>query len=67
MDARALFPKNSLADLYDPLTMPPELLKAQRELDKAATKIFDYAKDMPESAIVTAPMGRYQSLIEGES
>jgi hypothetical protein len=29
------FPNSSLADLYDPLTMPPELVKAHNELDKA--------------------------------
>ena len=31
----AQFPESSLADLYDPLTMPPVLLKAHQELDKA--------------------------------
>ena len=35
MDARAEFPNSSLADLYDPLTMPPALVKAHNELDKA--------------------------------
>jgi hypothetical protein len=34
LDIRALFPNNSLADLYDPLAMPPELVKAHNELDK---------------------------------
>jgi type II restriction/modification system DNA methylase subunit YeeA len=35
LDARAQFPNSSLADLYDPLTMPPALTKAHNELDKA--------------------------------
>jgi hypothetical protein len=35
LDARLEFPKSSLADLYDPLTMPPALVKAHNELDKA--------------------------------
>ncbi|SMD34013.1 Type II restriction/modification system, DNA methylase subunit YeeA [Reichenbachiella faecimaris] len=35
LDARASFPKSSLADLYDPLTMPPVLVKAHQALDKA--------------------------------
>ncbi|MCC6182627.1 MAG: class I SAM-dependent DNA methyltransferase [Bacteroidia bacterium] len=35
LDARAEFPKSSLADLYAPLTMPPALIKAHNELDKA--------------------------------
>lgn len=35
LDVRAEFPDSSLADLYDPLTMPPKLVKAHNELDKA--------------------------------
>ncbi|MCX6268236.1 MAG: class I SAM-dependent DNA methyltransferase, partial [Bacteroidetes bacterium] len=35
LDTRAQFPNSSLADLYDPLTMPPDLVKAHQELDKA--------------------------------
>ncbi|MGA1621507.1 MAG: type IIL restriction-modification enzyme MmeI, partial [Synechocystis sp.] len=35
LDARAKYPDSSLADLYDPLTMPPDLLKAHQKLDKA--------------------------------
>ncbi|MFZ1320377.1 MAG: DNA methyltransferase [Ignavibacteria bacterium] len=35
LDARLQFPDSSLADLYDPLTMPPVLIKAHNELDKA--------------------------------
>jgi hypothetical protein len=35
LDARAMFPNASLADLYDPNTMPPALVKAHQALDKA--------------------------------
>lgn len=35
LDERTEFPESSLADLYDPLTMPPALVKAHNELDKA--------------------------------
>ena len=35
LDIRNDFPESSLADLYDPLTMPPALVKAHNELDKA--------------------------------
>lgn len=35
LDARANYPTSSLADLYDPLTMPPDLVKAHNALDKA--------------------------------
>lgn len=34
LDARASFPNSSLADLYDPNTMPPALVKAHQQLDK---------------------------------
>jgi hypothetical protein len=40
LDARAQFPDSSLADLYDPLTMPPVLLKAHRALDKAVDAAY---------------------------
>lgn len=35
LDVRKEFPDSSLADLYDPLTMPPKLVKAHQALDKA--------------------------------
>jgi hypothetical protein len=40
LDARAKFPDSSLADLYDPLTMPPVLLKAHQALDKAVDAVY---------------------------
>lgn len=40
LDARELFPDASLADLYDPLTMPPELLKAHKALDRAVDRAY---------------------------
>lgn len=40
LDARAQFSGNTLADLYDPLTMPPALLKAHQALDKAVDAAF---------------------------
>jgi hypothetical protein len=35
LDTRGKYPDSSLADLYDPLTMPPDLIKAHQKLDKA--------------------------------
>ncbi|AMA09746.1 class I SAM-dependent DNA methyltransferase [Picosynechococcus sp. PCC 73109] len=35
LDTRDKYPDSSLADLYDPLTMPPDLMKAHQKLDKA--------------------------------
>ena len=40
LDARALYPESSLADLYDPVTMPPELVAAHRKLDAAVEKAY---------------------------
>lgn len=40
LEARAQFPGSSLADLYDPLTMPPVLVKAHAELDRAVDRCY---------------------------
>ena len=40
LDARLLFPESSLADLYDPNTMPPVLVKAHQQLDKAVDNCY---------------------------
>ena len=43
LDFRAQFPGSSLADLYDPLTMPPALLKAHQRLAAAVDKAYQLA------------------------
>ena len=40
LDARAHFPSATLADLYDPNTMPPELVKAHAALDRAVDRCY---------------------------
>ena len=40
LDARAAFPDSTLADLYDPLTMPPALVKAHAALDRAVDAAY---------------------------
>ena len=40
LDARAAFPGSALADLYDPLAMPPLLLKAHQKLDAAVDAAY---------------------------
>jgi hypothetical protein len=40
LDARAKYPTSTLADLYDPLTMPGLLLKAHQELDRAVDRCY---------------------------
>ncbi|MDR3321301.1 MAG: hypothetical protein LBS93_02545 [Synergistaceae bacterium] len=68
LDARELFPDNSLADLYNPLTMPPELLKAHKVLDRLVMRAYSFSvKDSTEASIVAALMKRYQVLLGGRS
>jgi hypothetical protein len=45
LDARLLFPNSSLAAIYDPLTMPKELLKAHQKLDKAVEAAYGRSFD----------------------
>jgi hypothetical protein len=63
LSARALFPDSSLADLYDPRTMPPALLKAHHALDRAVMKLYGFKKDATEASIVAALMERYRALV----
>ena len=65
LDARALFPESSLADLYDPLTMPPELLKAHQKLDRAVMKLYGFKANMAEAEVVAKLFERYQRLVAG--
>lgn len=44
LDARALYPDSSLADLYDELTMPVELRRAHQANDKAVMEVYDMTK-----------------------
>lgn len=68
LDARALYPNNSLAELYDELTMPKELRKAHQENDKAVMEAygFDWRK-MTESDCVAELMKMYEKLINNET
>ena len=63
LDARALYPDCSLADLYDEVTMPPELRKAHQQNDKAVMQAYSfYVKTMTESTCVAELMKMYQEL-----
>ena len=65
LDARALYPDASLADLYDETTMPPELRKAHQQNDKAVMQAYGFSvKDMTESKCVAELMRMYQKLVE---
>ena len=65
LDARALYPDSSLADLYDEVTMPPELRKAHQENDKAVMRAYGFdIKTTTETSCVAELMRRYQELVE---
>lgn len=60
LDARALYPDCSLADLYDELTMPPELRKAHQENDKAVMEAYGFR-------IKDEQTGKFRWLTESET
>ena len=67
LDARALYPDASLADLYDELTMPPELRKAHQANDRAVMAAYGFpVKNFTESDCVAALMKMYQELTAKE-
>jgi len=64
LDARALYPDSSFADLYDDLTMPYELQKAHRANDAAVLEAYGFPKDATESDIVARLFKMYQELTD---
>ena len=63
LDARALYPDCSLADLYDEVTMPPELRKAHQQNDRAVMEAYGMSvRDTTEASCVAELMRRYQEL-----
>ncbi len=63
LDARAKFPSATLADLYDPLTMPPELVKAHQRLDRAVDAAYGVTGFKSEAERVAFLFERYQELV----
>lgn len=65
LDVRAKYLDSSLADLYNELTMPPELRKAHQENDKAVMEAYGFDwRHMSESDCVAELMKMYQKLVE---
>ena len=62
LDARAEFPTSTLADLYDPVAMPPALVKAHDELDKAVEKCYRKEKFTSDRERVEFLFARYEQL-----
>lgn len=68
LDARALYPDSSLADLYDELTMPVELRKAHQANDVAVMEAYRFNwKTMTESECVAELMKMYQELTKNNN
>jgi hypothetical protein len=64
LDARALYPDSSLADLYDELTMPVELRKAHQDNDRAVMQAYGFdVKTMTESQCVAELFKMYKSIV----
>lgn len=66
LDARAQFPDASLADLYDPLSMPPALVKAHQKLDAAVDVAYgkkDFKSDAERVAFLFELYRKYTSLL----
>ena len=65
LDARALYPDSSLADLYDELTMPPELRTAHQNNDRAVMAAYGFpVKGFTESDCVAELMKLYLELTQ---
>jgi hypothetical protein len=62
--AREEAPNSSLADLYDPITMPPVLLKAHQKLDKVVEKSYGKTFDT-DSELIAHLFYLYQNITEG--
>ncbi|MCQ2325154.1 MAG: N-6 DNA methylase, partial [Paludibacteraceae bacterium] len=62
LDARALYPDCSLAELYGEVSMPPELVKAHQENDKAVMAAYGFSTKMTESECVARLLEMYQEL-----
>lgn len=65
LDARALYPDSSLAEMYDELLMPRELRKAHQENDRAVMQAYGFPiKNTTESSCVAALMKLYQEMTQ---
>jgi len=66
LDARAAHPDSSLADLYDPIAMPPDLRLAHQELDRAVDAAYGkkgFASDAERVAFLFELYHKYTSLL----
>ena len=64
LDARAKYPDSSLADLYDEITMPPDLRKAHEANNLAVMQAYSFNPKMTEAEIVAELFRMYEKLIK---
>ena len=62
LDARKQYPASTLADLYDPVTMPDALRKAHKALDRAVLSLYGFKTSVKEPEIVADLLTRYDRL-----
>ena len=62
LDARAQFPESSLADIYDPLAMPPALVQTHHALDRAVDAAYGRRKFIGDADRVAFLFEKYQQL-----
>ena len=67
LDTRELHKNSSLAELYDPLTMPPDLLKAHQKLDKVVDKAYGCIKVKSDSERMKLLFQMYEELANGNA
>lgn len=67
LDARESYPENTLADLYNPLTMPTDLRKAHDDVDRYVDRLYRKAPFDSDADRVALLFKRYQELTAGTS
>ncbi len=70
LDARGMYPKSSLADLYDPSSMPPALVQAHQTLDRVVNTAYgkkSFASDAERVAFLFELYQKYTSLLPADS
>lgn len=65
LDARKKYPASTLADMYDPRSMPPDLRKAHKALDKAVEQAYRKEKFADDMERLGYLFGRYRELVAG--
>lgn len=67
LEIRNLYKDSSLKVLYDPLTMPPDLLKAHQKLDKAVDKAYGCSKIKSDGERMKVLFEMYEKLVDGNA